>query len=74
VLHDQGMILAAVFGSAVVIMLLPVPLLVFLCRAAGGAMVLAGIAALPLAGAFLLSVGLVATGSALFVATLEGAG
>jgi hypothetical protein len=73
-LHDQGVILATVLGSAVVIALLPASLLVFLCRAAGSAMVLAGVAALPLAGAFLLGVGLVATGSVLFAATLESAG
>jgi NhaP-type Na+/H+ or K+/H+ antiporter len=52
-LHDQGVILATVLGSA---------------------MVLAGVAALPLAGAFLLGVELVATGSVLFAATLESAG
>jgi hypothetical protein len=74
-LHDQGVILATVLGSAVVIALLPASLLVFLCRAAGSsAMVLAGVAALPLAGAFLLGVELVATGSVLFAATLESAG
>jgi hypothetical protein len=42
--------------------------------ARGSAMVLAGVAALPLAGAFLLGVELVATGSVLFAATLESAG
>jgi hypothetical protein len=44
-----------------------------LCRAAGIAMVLAGVVALPLAGAFLLGFWLVATGSVVFIATLEGA-
>jgi hypothetical protein len=72
-LHDYGVILAF-FGSAVVIASLPPALLMFLCRAAGIAMVLAGVAALPLAGAFLLGFGLVATGSVLFAVTLEGAG
>jgi hypothetical protein len=73
-LHDHGVILAAVFGSAVVITLLPVSLLVFLFRAAGISMVLAGVAALQLAGAFLLGFELVATGSVVFIATLESAG
>jgi hypothetical protein len=71
-LHEQGVLLAAFVASAVVIASLPPALLVLLCRAAALAMVLAGVAALPLTEAFLLGLCLVATGSVVFLVTLEG--
>jgi hypothetical protein len=73
-LHEHGVLLAAFVASAVVIALLPASLLVALGRAAGLAMVLAGVAAVPLAGAFVLGFWLVATGSVVFLVTLEDAG
>jgi hypothetical protein len=57
-----------------VIASLPPSLLMFLGRAVGLAMVLAGIAALPLTRALMLGFWLIATGSVVFLATLESAG